>query len=81
MSVLPTFVVACACALGIALIVYREWRGLRREDREWMRLLDAARREDERLLRWQRVDQGQDPLDCELELLYALPARDPEHGR
>lgn len=74
MSVLPTFLIAGACGLAIAYLIYREWRGMRREDCEWARELAAAKREDDRIAR-------RDTQHASLEALWKLPTRDPEHSR
>lgn len=71
MSVLPTFLVAGACGLAVAYLIYREWRTVRREDTRWKRELDAAEREDARLAR-------RDARRDSLEALYELPAHKPE---
>jgi hypothetical protein len=74
MSPLPAVLIYLACGVGIAYLIYREARTQRREDRQWERELAAAEREDARLA-------GRDTRREQLEALYELPARDPEHVR
>lgn len=69
MSLVPTILVAGLCAAAIIYPVAREARIVRREDREWERTAEAARREDERLAR------------CDsLEALWNAPTYDPERA-